>query len=302
MSPVQNRRWEIMDMMKWAGEYLVSKGIRRGRLDAEYLLARALKTKRLALYLRFDQPLEPHELAAFKPLLRRRAAREPLQYVLGTTPFRDLKLAVDPRVAIPRPETEQFIDRLVEEAGAQVPFESALDIGTGSGAIAITLASEGLAKSVTATDISEEALEVARANAETCGRPDIRFRRGWGTDAVAGETFDLIMSNPPYLTEEQWRRTAPEVRRWEPHQAMVGGARGLAVMKRFARRLRYFLRPNGWLGFEFGRGQEDAARSIVLVSLLGKASPKVLEDLTGTPRYVFAQRNADPIPDETADA
>lgn len=282
-------------MVAWGGRYLADNGVPQGRLDAEHLLASVFGVKRMELYLRFDRPMDARERAAYKPLLLRRAAREPLQYVLGSAPFRTLELAVDRRVAIPRPETEQLVEQLVQLAGANVPFGSALDLGTGSGAIAIALAAEGLAELVTATDASADALAVARLNAAACGQAGIRFRQGDGAQAVAGATFDVVLSNPPYLTERQWAATAPEVRDWEPRRAMVAGADGLAVVKRFAAGLRRVLRPGGWAGFEIGDGQAEAASRV----LRAAASPEdgrlhVRRDLSGRPRYLFARRGNAP--------
>lgn len=282
-------------MIAWSGRYLDDNGVPRGRLDAEHLLASVFGIKRMELYLRLDQPTNAREREACKLLLQRRAAREPLQYVLGSAPFRMLELAVDRRVAIPRPETEQLIDHLVELAGSDVPFESALDLGTGSGAIAISLAAEGLAERVAATDASEDALAVARSNAEACGQPGIRFRRGEGTGAAAGATFDLILSNPPYLSERQWAATAPEVRDWEPRLAMVAGTDGLAVARTFAAGLGRVLRPGGWAGFEIGDGQaEEASRVLRAATAPKDGQLHVRRDLSGTPRYVFAQRGHAP--------
>ncbi len=280
-----------MDVIEWSGPYLQEKGVPQGRLDAEHLLAGALGVRRLDLYLRFDQPLEPRDLAAYKPLLRRRAAREPLQYVLGTAPFRTLDLAVDPRVAIPRPETEHLIDALAEAASPAGPFEAALDIGTGSGAIAISLAAEGLAQTVTATDVSAEALAVARANAEACGQAAVSFRHGAGTQAAEPQTYDLILSNPPYLSEAGWVSAEPEIREWEPRLAMVGGARGLGVLRALTAGLGQLLRPGGWVGFEVGDGQADDAAAMLRATGLGETA-SVRRDLAGRPRYVLMRRDA----------
>jgi release factor glutamine methyltransferase len=164
-------------MMKWSGEYLDGKGVERGRLDAEHLLAHALGTARLQLYLQYDRPLTAEELDRFRPLLRRRAGREPLQYILGRAAFRELDLFVDRRVLVPRPETEVLVEevlawtRSVKAAGL-----TALDLGTGSGAIALALASEGPFDRVVATDASEKALEVARTNADV-GRSSMSLHR-----------------------------------------------------------------------------------------------------------------------------
>ena len=194
-----------MEVIRWSGTYLSEKGVENGRLNAEHLLALVLGMQRLQLYLHFDRPLAKGELAQYKPLLRRRAAREPLQYVLSSAPFRNLQLQVDRRVAIPRPETEYMIDVLMRVAGPDRVFSSALDVGTGSGAIALALAAEGLARSVTATDLSADALATARGNAVAAGLTGIRFEAGCLLEPVAARTFDLVLSNPPYLTEAEWR-------------------------------------------------------------------------------------------------
>lgn len=278
-----------MEVARWSGGYLRGKGVEDGRLNAEYLLAHVLGIDRLQLYLDFDRPLVEDELSVYRPLLKRRAAREPLQYLLRSAPFRNLDLRVDPRVAIPRPETEYLLDVLARVAGRDRVFESALDVGTGSGAIAIALAAEGLARSVTATDISADALEVARLNAGACGQAAIAFRRGSLLDPVGDLTFDLVLSNPPYLSEAEWRGAEPEVRDWEPRAAMVAGHGGLALVGALAAGAAAVLHPEGWLGLEVGSPQAET-----VAGLLGDTghfrSIEVHEDLTGRQRYVFARR------------
>lgn len=286
----EQRVWTVMDVIRASGEYLDGKGLEHGRLDAEHLLAHVLGLGRLHLYLDFDRPLTPAERGRFKPLLRRRAAREPLQYILGTAPFRDLILNVDRRVAIPRPETEYLIDILLRAAGEDRVFASALDVGTGSGAIALALAAEGLARSVTATDLSASALAAARNNAAAAGVTTIDFRQGPLLEPVAGRTFDLVLSNPPYLSEEEWRSGQPEVRMWEPRMAMVGGADGLEVVRGLLRGLGDVLRPGGWVGLELGNSQAEAVVR-VLEALPGMGSVRAHDDLTGRPRYVVARKH-----------
>ena len=270
-----------------------ARGVAEARLDAEHLVAHALGMSRLELYLHFDRPVTEAELARCRPLLRRRSAREPLQYVLGTAPFRDLELAVDSRVAIPRPETEYLLDVLASVAsaagGATPPFGRALDVGTGSGAIAIALAREGLARSVTATDLCPDALALARRNAAACGCEDIEFLRGRLLDPVAGRTFDLVLSNPPYLSEGEWDRAEPEVRAWEPRMAMVAGDGGLALIRGLTGRLEAVLEPGGWFGVEVGHRQGDEVRAM-LEALPQLRSVTVHRDLAHYHRYVFAQR------------
>ena len=278
-----------MEVTRWSGDYLRGKGVEDGRLNAEYLLAHVLALDRLQLYLNFDRPLAESELAVYRPLLKRRAAREPLQYLLGSASFRNLELGVDPRVAIPRPETEYMIDVLVRAAGKGRVFESALDIGTGSGAIAIALATEGLARRVTATDLSIAALEVARRNAVACGQPEIDFHSGPLLHPVGDLSFDLVLSNPPYLSEEEWDGAEPEVREWEPRDAMVAGEGGLALIRDLVAGVEAVLRPGGWFGVEVGIAQGEAVAGL-LKDTGHFGSVGVHDDLTGRQRYVFARR------------
>ena len=286
-----------MEVVRASASYLSDRGVEDGRLNAEYLLAHVLQMDRLQLYLHFDRPLSERERAACRPLLRRRGAREPLQYLLGSAPFRNLTPRVDPRVAIPRPETEYLLDVLADVAGSDRVFDSALDVGTGSGAIAIALAAEGRARSVTATELAAEALEVAGDNAAAAGCPEIDFRHGSLLEPVRDESFDLVLSNPPYLTEAEWQSAEPEVREWEPRGAMVAEDRGLAAIRELAGALPQALRPGGWFGVEVGCTQGPAV-SQLLRGASGLESVEVHKDLTGRPRYVFGRR---PLPEKTHD-
>lgn len=293
------RVWTVMEVVRASGDYLDGRGVEQGRLDAEHLLAHVLGIGRLQLYLHFDRPLTREELARFKPLLRRRGAREPLQYVLGSAPFRTLHLNIGRGVAIPRPETEYLIDVLVRLAGDGRVFESALDVGTGSGAIALALAAERLARSVTATDISRDALAAAAHNAGEAGLGGVDFRPGPLLEPVRGRSFDLVLSNPPYLTEAEWRSADPEVREWEPRAAMASGADGLEVIRGLIAGLDEVLRPGGWAGLEVGSRQAvTVAEMLETVPALGSVG--VHDDLAGRRRYVFARKNtgagAGPVP------
>ena len=281
--------WTVMDIIRWSGTYLHDKGIESGRLNAEHILAHVLGTERFQLYMNFDRPLTKGELAKYRPLLRRRAAREPLQYVLGSAPFRNLGLRVDRRVAIPRPETEYMIDVLKRVAGEDRVFDSAVDVGTGSGAIAVALAAEGLATSVIATDISPAAISLARENAVAAGLSCIDFRLGSLLNPVSGLTFDLVLSNPPYLTEAEWLDTEPEVREWEPRLAMVARNAGLEVIRNLVKGLGGAVRPGGWVGLEVGSTQGEVVAGL-LRAMPGFEDVGVHDDLAGRRRYVFARR------------
>ena len=292
--------WAVLRMMRWSAEYLEEKGVERGRLDAEYLLAHALGTRRLQLYLQYDRPLTPTELDAYRPLLLRRARREPLQYIIGTAGFRELELAVDPRVLIPRPETEVLVQMVLDRVeGREDP--TALDLGTGSGAIALSLAKEGPFVRLVATDDSADALEVARSNAEAAelaGRVD--FRRGSLFEPVAGETFDVVVSNPPYVARTEEDALEPEVAAWEPADALFAGPDGLEVLRRIAGDAPTFVKPGGLLALEVGAGQaatvSEGLRGTGAWSEVGTE-----KDLAGRERVVWAVRasgpNGTPPPD-----
>ncbi len=284
--------WTVLRLMRWSGEYLERKGVERGRLDAEHLLAHTLGVGRLQLYLQHDRPLEPAELDRFRPLLRRRAEREPLQYILGHASFRELDLSVDRRVLIPRPETEVLVDEVLAWAASQGREEmTAVDVGTGSGAIALSLAVEGPFSRIVATDPSGDALDVARANARSVGLEDrLDLRRGALLEPLGvDEAFDVVVSNPPYVAEAEVPTLEPEVGVWEPRQALLGGPDGLMVLRELVRGAAGHLGPGGLLALEVGAGQ--AALVVAEVEAQGGYDDvRVRRDLGGHERIVLASR------------
>jgi len=278
----------VMELLGWTANYLKEKGFHNARLNAELLLAGTLGLKRLDLYLQFDRPLRADEMAAFKPRLLRRAKREPLQYIDGAAAFRDLVLRVDSRVLIPRPETERLVQAVLDWAEGRDGL-AALDVGTGSGAIALALATEGPFARVVGVDVSEGALEVARANAREAA-PDAPadFRLGSLFDAVGGERFHVVVSNPPYVGEEERAALDPEVRDWEPAAALFAGTGGLDVIRPLVARAPAHLEPGGLLALEIGAAQ--AAAVCELVRATGAfAEPQVIADLAGRDRIVTAE-------------
>jgi release factor glutamine methyltransferase len=283
--------------MKWSGDYLTQKGVEQGRLDAEHLLAHALGVERLQLYLQFDRPLSAAELDRFRPLLRRRAAREPLQYILGRAAFRELHLHVDRRVLIPRPETEVLVGEVLAwvRGGAKTDL-TAVDLGTGSGAIALSLAREGPFRQVVATDRSEAALEVARGNSVAAGLADrVELRRGSLYEALGpGERFDVVVSNPPYVADHERPGLQPEVGLWEPPEALFGGPDGLSVIRAIVGGAGAHLRKGGLLALEVGEGQ--VAPVVAEVESKGEfVDVRVRRDLAGRQRVVLAGRSAGAI-------
>ncbi|MEX2467592.1 MAG: peptide chain release factor N(5)-glutamine methyltransferase [Gemmatimonadota bacterium] len=285
--------WTVLRLILWSAEYLDGKGVERARLDGEHILAHALGLKRLDLYLQYDRPLTPDELDSFRPLLKRRAAREPLQYILGSQPFRELDLEVDRRVLIPRPETEILVGEVLAWARARGdgPFD-VLDIGTGSGAIALSLALEGpFFRRIVATDVAPEALEVATCNRAAANLEDrVEFREGADYTALEpDERFDLIVSNPPYVPEPERVDLEPEVVDWEPGTALFAGADGLDVTRRLVAGAPARLRSGGMLALEVGAGQTGAVEGL-LEGMGGWEGITVKADLTGRERIVMATR------------
>lgn len=281
--------WTTLRLVAWGGDYLREKAVENPRLNAELLLAHVLGLRRLDLYLQYDRPLAAAELAQFKALLLRRARREPLQYVLGRAAFRELELLVDRRVLIPRPDTEILVGEVLAWARARGAGLEVLELGTGSGAIALSLAVEGCFARILATDVSEDALALARANAERCGVAGaVEFRAGSLYSVLAaGERFDVIVSNPPYVASAARAELAPEVREWEPEVALFAGPTGFEVLWPLVDGAAPHLRPGGLLALEIGAGQARAVAARIADT--GRfAEPRTVRDLAGCERVVLA--------------
>jgi release factor glutamine methyltransferase len=252
-----------------------------------------LGARRLDLYLQPERPVGEAELETYRGMVRRRLRREPVQYILGETRFRELLLRVDRRALIPRPETEVLVGVVLEwtamrQATRPAPM-SALDIGTGSGAIALSLAREGRFERVVATDSSSEALALARENAERCGLSGpVEFRHGptW-TTVARDERFTTIVANPPYIGEAERGTLAPEVADWEPPAALFAGVDGLLVLDEIVAHAADHLEPGGLLALEVGVTQTEHVAARLRASSRFE-EPRVVADLTGRPRIVSA--------------
>jgi release factor glutamine methyltransferase len=252
------------------------------RLDAELLLAHVLATTRAGVYADSRRALSGEEERAFESLLSRRAQREPLAYVLGEWGFRRLSLRVDQRVLVPRPETEIVVERaLARIAGSPAP--RVLDVGTGSGAIALAIADEHPGSLVTGIDVSVAALEVAWANAAEAGL-DVRLEHGDLFERLPAGPWDLVVANPPYVRRDDIDRLEPEVRDWEPRAALVAdGATEAVAASAFE-----VLRKDGALVLEIAAG--DGARARSLLRALGYEDVRVTRDLAGRERVVECTR------------
>jgi len=250
--------WNTLKILAWTKDYLLSKGVANARLEAEWLLCAATGLDRVGLYLQYDKPLNEGELAAYRALVTRRAHREPLQHILGTQEFCGLEYEVSPDVLIPRHDTELLVsEAIMRHPGAG----SVLDVGTGSGCIAVSLQKRLSRAGITATDISEGALAVARRNAERHEAP-IEFLRGSLFAPVAGRHFDMIVSNPPYIPTADILSLEPEVRDYDPLTALDGGDDGLDIYRSLIPASAEYLNPGGWLLVEIGIGQASDIKKI----------------------------------------
>lgn len=257
--------------------------------DAETLLLRLLARDRAWLLAHPDHPLTEETLAALRAFTARRAAREPLQYITGLQEFYGLPLHVTRDTLIPRPETELLVEA-VELWATRFHDGRTLelaDIGTGSGAIAIALATHVAGLHITAVDTSAAALAIARANAERLGCAGrIAFRTGDLLSGFAAHSLDAVVSNPPYVPAADAATLQPEVVAWEPHTALFSGADGLDHIRRLIAEARIALRSNGLLAFEFGFGQRDAIAAL----LHDWHDVRFIDDYAGIPRHALAQR------------
>lgn len=276
--------WTILGVLSWTEKRFAERGIGTPRLDAQVLLAKVLARDRVYLYTHFDQPLGADELAAYRGLIQRRLAGEPVAYLVGKKEFRSLELAVDPRVLVPRPDTETLVDVALEllPAGGRV-----VDVGTGSGAVALAIKKERPDAAVLAVERSPEAAAVARDNAARLGL-EVELLEGDLLAPVAARApLGLVVSNPPYIPSAEIERLAPEVRR-EPRAALDGGADGLDVVRRLVRESPPLLAPGGAVAVEVGAGQAPAV--VALFAADGRYAPAtVTKDLAGVDRVVAAR-------------
>lgn len=291
-APATPTVWTIKALLNWTTDFLAKKGTApaAARLEAQILLAHVLKCNKVDLMVRYEEQPAEAERTAYRELIKRRVDGWPVAYLVGFREFYLLPFDVSPAVLVPRPETETLVSEALRLL-KPLTNPAVLDIGTGSGAIAVSIAHQKRDARVTATDISPDALDVARRNAERHGvAKRIEFRQGDLFGAVpADATFDVIVSNPPYVTPSELATLAPDVRDHEPRLALDGGPDGLAFYRRIAAGVGKVLKPGGWLLAEIGATQDAAVRTI-----LGERGElevgKTLKDATGLPRVVVARR------------
>lgn len=289
---MNDKIWTIGRILKWTEQYFKNKGIESPRLDAEVLLAHVLEKQRIYLYMHFDEPLQPGELAAYREMIKKRVLRVPVAQILGEKEFMGLTFKVTADTLVPRPDTEILVqaavDRLRAMAGEE-PLRFA-DIGTGSGAICLSVLhylSDTVADTV---DISPAACAVAEENAASLGLADrITFHTGDLLQPLSGISFVAILSNPPYIPEADIAKLAPEVRLKEPHTALSGGQDGLDFYRRLAEEAPAMLVPGGFTAFEVGIHQAgDVADLLKANPLIDRT--EILPDYAGIDRVVVGWR------------
>jgi release factor glutamine methyltransferase len=286
----------VFEILNWSTQYLKDHRVENPRLNAELLLARSLSLSREGLYVRLQNLIRREEKKAFEGLIKRRISGEPLQYILGHQEFWSIDFQVDSRALIPRPETELLVEQtlliLSEDPFKRPPF--VLEIGTGSGAVAIALAKEAKDIFMVASDISGDALKLAKENAASSGLlHQLKFVNGYLFDPFRllreREPFDLILSNPPYVPFPQIEGLAKEVKDYEPIIALDGGEDGLAFYRNIISQAPLYLKKGGWLLLEIGQAQGGKVSEFI--DKAGYFSkPHLLKDLSGIERVVKAQR------------
>ena len=282
------KTWTVLDLVEWTENYFRESGITTPRLDAEVLLGFVLQKSRLQLYLSFEMPVFPDHLSVFRQLVQRRKEHTPVSYLTNHREFMSIDFYVDSRVLIPRPETEILVEYVLDRTSTHGPI-SLVDIGTGSGAIAVSLAFNRPEWYIVATDISIDALAVAETNAIR-HQTQIEFRSGdmLSTLESVDNKFDWIVSNPPYISSQDYKILPPDVRNFEPKLALASPPDGLQLIRILIESAPNYLKPNGRLAIEIGKGQRLDVEDFVHRS---KQYQKIdfIPDLSGVARILVVQ-------------
>lgn len=284
--------WTILKLLKWTTQFFTKKNLPSPRLDAELLLSHALGLERIMLYAHFDQPLEGNELDFFRSLVKRRCAHEPIAYLTGSKGFWHIELKTDQRALIPRPDTET----LVELALKHIPEDHSdtvrmMDVGTGTGAVALAMAHDCDHLHVLATDVSKDALTLAAENAKALKlEARVRFVQSdlFASIPEGWDQLDLIVSNPPYIGTRERGDIEPNVLHFEPEEALFSGEDGLDLIKRLVPKALLHLKPKGFLFCEIGHNQGPEVKRIFEEA--GFAHVRVARDLGDRPRVVYGAR------------
>lgn len=279
--------WTIKTLLDWSTKYFQDKEIESARLDAELLLAHTLKIRRLDLYLQFDRPLKPEELADYKSLLQRRIFHEPVAYITGKKEFWSREFFVTPDVLIPRPDTEVLIEVARENMSEK---KHGFEIGLGSGILAITLLLEFPELKMTAIEVSEKAIAVAKKNADfhhVSDRLEI-IHGDFFKEQISKNSYDFIISNPPYVSESEMLTLSPTILKYEPQNALIAGPQGLDFYPAIAEFSRNHLKENGFVAVEMGETQAESVKNIFLKS--GFLTLQIKKDYGQKDRVLWVKR------------
>lgn len=290
--PDAQQKWNIKEILDYSEDYLKSKGVESPRVEAEWLLSHALGNRRIDLYLQFDRLLSSSESVHYKSLLQQRLDHKPLQYIIGETEFMGLSLLVNENVLIPRPETEQLVEKAIKllENSSSAPLK-VLDVGTGSGNIAIALAKFLPSVEVTAIDVSDAAINLAKENADKNGVSDkINFLVfDLNSDGFPDEMYDMVISNPPYISKLEMKTLQDEVKNWEPEVALTDQSDGFKLIEQVINKATKSIHKGGHILIEIG-GNEQKERVEKLLSNAGFLNVNVEEDYNSHARFAFAER------------
>ncbi len=292
MADNRERPWTIRRLLNWTAEYFERKEVDSPRLAAEMLLAHVLEMPRIKLYMDMDRPATPLERAAYRDLVERAAKHEPVQYLVEQANFFSMDFEITTDVLIPRPSTETLVEHVIQYArqrpGLAAPHIA--ELGTGSGIIAVALVRHLPDAAVTATDINPAALELAKRNAERHGVTDrVSFKHGSLFEPLEGQRFAFVCANPPYISDAEWERVAPNVKEYEPAEALRAGADGLEVIRPIIAEAPGYLQKPGQLVCEIAASQGEVVVEVARETE-GLGNAYVLADAEGLPRVLVADR------------
>lgn len=287
--PALEKLWTVIDIVRWATDYFTQKGVDSPRLTIELMLCAVLDVPRIRLYTDHERPLLKDELATLRGMVKRRALHEPLQYILGKADFYGFSFVVTPDVLIPRPETEILVERCIRLLSGKGPLRC-LDIGTGSGCIAIAVAKHATDAQWTGIDRSQGAVAVATENAKRLDVADrVVIQQADAHTYVPQEPFDLLVMNPPYIPSAEVPTLDANVRDYEPHAALTDDSDGLTFYRMLCERAHILVKENAWMLLELGHGQAEEVQQIFHA---GGFTINILNDLENIPRLGIVRRHA----------
>ena len=279
--------WRIIDIINWAESYFKEKGFENPRIEIEWLLRSVLQCERLDLYLRFEEPLSKSQLSTLRNWIKRRILREPIQYITGVIDFYGREFFINEGVLIPRPETERLIDIALSQLKNSIS-PNILDVGTGSGCIATTLSLEIPNANVLGVDISEEALDLAKKNKEKLFAVNVSFEKIDILKEIPINNFDVMISNPPYITKEEINFLDKDVRNFEPIIALTDHKDGLTFYRRFADIALDVVKSGGWIILEVGQ-KSHPEKAKTIFNKMGFNNVKLINDYNGDNRILLIQ-------------